>query len=96
MTLKELREKWPRDDSGLVSAKLLVRFLTASMIETARGLECKAERSQAEAAGQKLFAEIITQFETIVDMPLPEKQRPLMKPLRSMQRSENNPNPEKK
>lgn len=57
----ELREQWPKDDSGALAARLLQRYLFTLATETALGADC-LERAQAESAANKTIAKITKVF----------------------------------
>lgn len=82
ITIDELRDLWPKDESGALCARLLRRYAMSILVNGAEGASCTIERGAAEAGASKAHAAIFQHFVglgTVFEKP--KTQEPLIKPL---------------
>lgn len=91
ITEEELLDEWPKDESGRSAAELLQRFMIWTMANSALGAECTEQRAQAEAAANKVHANLMKIFSKITITPKKKEDR---KPLPALNRFQQ-PEPKK-
>lgn len=67
--LSELREAWPKDDSGRVCRDLLLGYLTRKLLVTAAQNDCNPVSAQAESALNKAVSALILDIEQVMVKP---------------------------
>jgi hypothetical protein len=82
LTLDELVDEWPKDESGRMAARLIKRYFVTRLIDQSTGAECIHERAQAEASANKILALILKDINAL-GKSAPEKKpiTPTLKPL---------------
>ena len=88
---KELIEYWPKDESGRFAAELLQKFLIGLSMESAFGASCLEQRAQAEAAVNKVHANLFKVISKITIEKKEKKKGPSMPQLNRFKESDNNP-----
>jgi hypothetical protein len=86
ITLEELREDWPKDESGRIAADLLQRYGFTLLVRSTVSADCNAVSAQSEAGASKAIAKMVEDFGQLTVKPTP---KPPMKPLATLNRNRN-------
>lgn len=101
ITRGELIDLWPKDESGALAARLVMRYLNWAMLEAAASQPTDAANAGASAGASKAHAQLVRDFNFVVHPPATRATRePSLRPLKRHQSvppaTTQNPKPEPK
>lgn len=65
IALDEMRRLWPKDESGNLAKRLLLRYVNERLVRSLAGSDCGPMSAQAESGAGKAMAAMIIDFRSL-------------------------------